>query len=129
MSQQEPSKPLSHQTGFWRNIEERGRLGKTDVLRLRDDLKRLEEQVRQIGAGGTRCSDITSEVQRIRNTIATDYATQSLIQQTIIELLIEKGVITDDEFADKLDEIDMRDGVQDGMLHGDSAVPASPTKE
>ena len=79
MSQQDSTKPLSHQTGFWRNIEERGRMGKTDVLRLRDDLKRLESQVQQIGSGDPCCSDAATEIKRIRNTIATDYATQSLI--------------------------------------------------
>jgi len=120
-----PKRPLAKESGFWRRLDERGAVGKTDILRLRDELARLEELTRGIGSGRSCCEDVAHEVHRIRESVTKDYGTQMLVLQTLIELMIDKGNMSEDEFADKLDEIDMRDGIRDGMLHPGGSAPSS----
>lgn len=38
----------------------------------------------------------------------------SLLFETLYEVLVQKGYFTNQEFQQKFDEIDMRDGVKDG---------------
>ena len=109
--------PLAAETGFWRKIDERGALRKSDVFRLREDLSRLEKLVAGQAPGGAP-ANLVEELQHIRHVMATDYGTQSLIIQTLIEVLLDKGVMTEDEFEDKMDAIDARDGKKDGTLGG-----------
>jgi hypothetical protein len=110
-------KPLAAESNFWHRVEEKGAMRKSDILRLREDLLRLEQQV-QATAQGCAPANIIEELRSIRDVMAKDYGTQSLVIQTLLELLLEKGVITEDEFEDKLDEIDLRDGKKDGTFGG-----------
>ena len=119
-------KALSAQSGFWRRAAKDGSLHKSDVFHLREDLKRMEELVDQASTGCA-SAEWAEEMRQVQETLAKDYMTQALVQQTLIEILIEKGIMTDDEFIDKLDEIDLRDGVRDGMLHPKNAETAEET--
>lgn len=48
--------------------------------------------------------------------IACDYGTHALVLEALIETLIRKGVMSEDEFEEILHEIDGRDGRMDGTL-------------
>lgn len=80
------AKALLRQTGLWRRVE-------------------------QSGADG-----VAEELRAARESVAADMGTQALVLHALIEILLEKKIMTEDEFADKLDEIDMRDGIRDGMM-------------
>lgn len=51
-----------------------------------------------------------------------DIAFLSLINMTLIEILIDKGVMTKDELIDKLTEIDFWDGEHDAGLSPDAVA-------
>jgi len=57
-----------------------------------------------------------SALERLLQSIAGDYGTHALVLEALIELLIAKGVMTEDEFEDLLEVIDARDGQIDGTL-------------
>ena len=48
--------------------------------------------------------------------IACDYGTHALLLETLIEMLIGKGIMTEDEFEELLQLVDRRDGRIDGTL-------------
>ena len=54
--------------------------------------------------------------ERLLRCIASDYGTHALVLETLIELLVNKGIIGEDEFEDLLNSIDARDGRLDGTL-------------
>jgi hypothetical protein len=70
-------RPLSHETGFWRNIGERGKLHESDVFRLREDLKRMQEIVDLVG-GGELPKELASELQQIQMQVERDFGTMTL---------------------------------------------------
>ena len=130
MSHADPprQRPLARESGFWRRLQEQDAMRQTDILRLRDDLLRLEEMTKQAGEGKTGCADVAREIERVRESAMKDYATHALVLQTLIEVLLAKGIMTEDEFADTLDAVDARDGVRDGMLRPTGAAPAGRTR-
>lgn len=54
--------------------------------------------------------------ERLLCSIAGDYGTHALVLEALIEVLIRKGVMSEDEFEALLDDIDARDGQLDGTL-------------
>lgn len=54
--------------------------------------------------------------ERLLRCIACDYGTHALVLETLIELLVKKGLVDEDEFEELLNAIDARDGKLDGML-------------
>lgn len=60
-------------------------------------------------------ADATSH-ERLLYCIACDYGTQALVLETLIEILVRKGIMTEDEFEELLQVIDARDGRIDGTL-------------
>jgi hypothetical protein len=116
MDEEPKQKPLSAQSGFWRRAADHGKLGKTDIFHLRDALLKLEKAVAE--AACCDADELMGKLREVQEQLTKDYATQALVMQTMMEILIEKKIMTEDEFVDKLDEIDLRDGVRDGTLHG-----------
>lgn len=78
----------------------------SERTRRRTDLERIQ---------GNPACDMGGVLKMLRS-IETDYGTQALAFEALVELLLVKGVITEDEFADKIDEIDARDGEMDGTI-------------
>ena len=54
-----------------------------------------------------------------------EVAEVTIFQQAIMRLLIEKGILTPQEIADKVREIDLEDGVEDGRIT--KPGPSGPT--
>lgn len=78
----------------------------SERTRRRSDLERIHDNP---------ACDMGGVLKMLRS-IETDYGTQALAFEALVELLVAKGVLTEDEFADKVDEIDARDGEMDGTI-------------
>ena len=57
-----------------------------------------------------------TELERLLQSIAGDYGTHALVLEALIEILVSKGIVSEDEFEDLLETIDARDGRIDGTL-------------
>ncbi len=55
-------------------------------------------------------------LERLLQSIAGDYGTHALVLEALIEILVSKGIVSEDEFEDLLETIDARDGRIDGTL-------------
>lgn len=110
------NRSLARESGFWRKVRERKKLHDSDIFRLREDLQRLEDVVGRVTEGGTN-PDLAKELREVQLTVEKDFGTMSLVLQTLIEILLQKEIMNEDEFEEKMDEIDLRDGKKDGALH------------
>ena len=55
-------------------------------------------------------------MERLLRSIAWDYGTHALVLEALIEILVGKGIVSEDEFEELLATIDARDGRLDGTL-------------
>lgn len=55
-----------------------------------------------------------------------DVAELTLLCQTMMEIIVEKGLVTNDEFMARMKKIDARDGKEDGRLTKTRKHPAHP---
>lgn len=111
---QSGSRPLLEQTGFWRRVEQADKLQPSDLTHLSKgfaELGRIMGEVRRHAP-----AELAAQLEQLHERVEKDYGTQALIIQSLIEILVQKGVMTEDEFVDKMDEIDLRDGKRDGTL-------------
>ncbi len=77
-----------------------------------------DESTRRLGRALRRrpVAAVAPEPERLLKCLACDYGTQALVVETLIEMLVRKNIMTEDEFAELLDLIDARDGRLDGTL-------------
>jgi hypothetical protein len=62
-----------------------------------------------------------AELRRRVEQLEDDAARMALLTLSLAELCVAKGVITEDELAARMREIDLRDGVEDGKSSTGSA--------
>lgn len=110
----ERDKPLILETGFWRRVGDGEKIRQSDIHRVRDDLRKLHDVVEKVA--GSAPEELVAELRKVQDQVEADFRTMTLAIQTLIEVMLEKEVMTEDEFADKMDEIDLRDGKLDGGI-------------
>jgi len=79
-------------------------------------MAKSKEANREPVPAGDPCEGASDDWRRVCRALRLDYGTQALIVQTLIELLVRKGILSEDDFEETLQEIDRRDGVVDGTL-------------
>lgn len=131
MSETPPSgrrRSITRESGFWHRVRDRKMLQDTDIFRLREDMKRLEDVVERISEDG-QSPTLLDELREVQLTVEKDFGAMSLVLQSLIEIMLEKEVMTEDEFEDKMEEIDLRDGRRDGTMSPAENAPASDSTE